>query len=129
MAQSSSIKRYFLGIAVYFLVLKLAQSQKSPCPNIFTYTIYPGTDQVVGFLKIRNIQVGQVAQINLLMAIQAKLPTVSFVVVNAIYHRNITPRLNFDQLSVRLDYVRKKIPVLNLLEKSNRNIFNRDDRN
>ncbi|XP_038121939.1 coagulation factor IX-like [Culex quinquefasciatus] len=75
MAQPSSIKRYFLGIAVYFLVLKLAQSQKSPCPNIFTYTIYPGTDQVVGFLKIRNIQVGQVAQINLLMTIQAKLPT------------------------------------------------------
>lgn len=78
MAQISMVKRWFLVLVICFLILTLAQSQKSPCPNIFTYTIYPGTDQVVGLLKIRNIKVGQVAQINLLMTIQAKLPTVSF---------------------------------------------------
>lgn len=54
-----------------------AQYLQSPCPDIFTYQVDPSTKQIFGYVEIGNIQVGQVAKLNIDLSIATQLPQVS----------------------------------------------------
>lgn len=51
-----------------------AQYLQSPCPDIFTYQVDPNTKQIFGYVEINNIQVGQVAKLNIDLSIATQLP-------------------------------------------------------
>lgn len=53
-----------------------AQYLQTPCPDIFTYQVDPSTKQVFGYVEINNIQVGQVAKLNIDLSIATQLPQV-----------------------------------------------------
>ncbi|XP_058824270.1 serine protease gd-like [Topomyia yanbarensis] len=50
-----------------------AQYLDSPCPDVFTYQVDPGTNQIFGYIEINNIQVGQAAKLNVDLSIGAQL--------------------------------------------------------
>lgn len=51
-----------------------AQYLQTPCPDIFTYQVDTNTKQVFGYVEISNIQVGQVAKLNIDLSIATQLP-------------------------------------------------------
>lgn len=51
-----------------------AQYLNSPCPDIFTYQVDPGTRQIFGYIELDNLRVGNVAKLNVDLSIATSLP-------------------------------------------------------
>lgn len=65
-----------LALAFTFIGISSVRAQylHSPCPDIFTYQVDPSTKEVFGYVEISNLQVGQVAKLNVDLSIATQLP-------------------------------------------------------
>ncbi|XP_065076731.1 serine protease gd-like [Ochlerotatus camptorhynchus] len=64
-----------LALAFTFIGISSTRAQylQSPCPDVFTYQVDSNTNQIFGYVEISNIQVGQVAKLNIDLSIATQL--------------------------------------------------------
>ncbi|XP_058448404.1 CLIP domain-containing serine protease B9-like [Malaya genurostris] len=67
---------HVLTLLVTLAVISTGEAQylESPCPNVFTYQVDPGTNQIFGYIEVSNIQIGQAAKLNVDLSIGTQLP-------------------------------------------------------
>ncbi|XP_055542148.1 serine protease gd-like [Wyeomyia smithii] len=57
-----------------FYPVKAQHEQQSPCKDVFTYQLDPVTGQIYGYIEVRDIHVGQEAQLRVDLSIPTQLP-------------------------------------------------------
>ncbi|XP_039443517.1 CLIP domain-containing serine protease B15-like [Culex pipiens pallens] len=82
----------YLCFIIWLIVLRVAHCQylQSPCPDTFTYQADPSTNQIFGYIEINNIQVGQVAKLNVDLSIGTQLPSQNVGSITLIKSREAT---------------------------------------
>lgn len=63
---------------------------QSPCPDIFTYQVDPSNNQIFGYIEINNVQVGQVAKLNVDLSIGTQLPSQNVGSITLVKSRDAT---------------------------------------
>ncbi|XP_053694653.1 serine protease gd-like [Sabethes cyaneus] len=66
------------------------QYLNSPCPDVFTYQADPGTRQIFGYIELNNIQIGQVAKLNVDLSIATRLPSQNVGSITLVKSREAT---------------------------------------
>lgn len=53
------------------------QYLRSPCPDVFSYRLDPGTNQVFGYVELQGLRIGQLVKLNVDLSIAIAVPQVS----------------------------------------------------
>uniref|UniRef100_A0A182SIV2 GD_N domain-containing protein n=1 Tax=Anopheles maculatus TaxID=74869 RepID=A0A182SIV2_9DIPT len=56
------------------------QYLRSPCPNVFSYRLDPGSNQVFGYVQLQGLRIGQLVKLNVDLSIGIAVPQVSHTV-------------------------------------------------
>lgn len=75
-SKTTSVVTSLLALAITLTGIGSAQEEylRSPCPDIFSYQVDPNSNAIFGYVEISNIQVGQVAKLNIDLSIATQLP-------------------------------------------------------